>query len=31
MGNTEYLEALTRRGAEVDALNSKGMSIPTYN
>ena len=31
MGNTEYLEALTRRAAEVDALNSIGLSIPPYN
>ena len=31
MGNTEQLGALTRRAAKVDALNSKGMTIPTYN
>ena len=30
MGNTEYLEALTRRVAEVDAKNFKGMTIPPY-
>ena len=31
VGNTKYLEAFTRRAAEVDALNFKGMSIPLYN
>ena len=31
MGNTEQFEALTRRVAKVDALNSIGISIPTYN
>ena len=31
MGNTEELQALTRRAAKVDALNSIGMSMPLYN
>ena len=31
MGNTGWLGALTRRAAKVGALNSKGMSIPSYN
>tara|TARA_B100000989_G_scaffold186767_1_gene140503 strand:+ start:416 stop:541 length:126 start_codon:yes stop_codon:yes gene_type:complete len=31
MGNTEYLEALTKRVTKVDALNSAGMSTPLYN
>ena len=31
MGNTEQLEALKRRAAKVDALNSKCMSILPYN
>ncbi len=31
MGNTEELGAFTRRAAKVDALNSKGISIPPYN
>ena len=31
MGNTEELEALIIWAAKVDALNSKGISIPPYN
>ena len=31
IGNSEQLEALTRRAAKVVALNSKGISIPPYN
>ena len=31
MGNTEQLGSLTRWAAKVDALNSKGISIPPYN
>lgn len=31
MGNIEQLEALTRRAAKVDALNSKGMTIQRYS
>ena len=31
MGSTEQLTALTRRAAEVDAANSKDISISPYN